>query len=37
MNDERHKKDALTSGVLQEALLDMSLSVLLECEATCST
>jgi hypothetical protein len=37
MNDERHKKDALTRGVPQEALLNMSLSVILECEATCST
>jgi hypothetical protein len=36
MNDERHKKDAPTSGVLKEALLDMSLSVILEYEATCS-
>jgi hypothetical protein len=37
MNDERHKKDALTSAVLQEALLNMRLSVILECEATRST
>ena len=37
MNDERHKKDALTSAVLQEALLNMPLSVILECEATRST
>jgi hypothetical protein len=37
MNDERHKKDALTSTVLQEALLDMPLRVILECEAPRST
>ena len=37
MNDERHKKDALTSTVLREALLNMPLSVSLECEATRST
>ena len=36
MNDERHKKDAPTSGLLQEALLDISSSVILECEATSS-
>ena len=37
MNDERHKKDVLTSAVLQEALLNMSVSVILECEASHST
>jgi hypothetical protein len=37
MNDERHKKDALTSAVLQEALLNMPLSVILECEAPRTT
>jgi hypothetical protein len=31
VNDERHSKDPLTSVVLQEALLNMSLSVVLEC------
>jgi len=28
MNDERHKKDTLTSAVLQEALLNMPLGVI---------
>ena len=37
MNDERHIKDALTSAVLQEALLNMPLGVIVECEATRST
>jgi hypothetical protein len=37
MNDERHKKDVLTSAVLQEALLNMPLGVILECEAPRST
>jgi hypothetical protein len=37
MNDERHKKDVLTSAVLQKALLNMPLGVILECEATRST
>jgi hypothetical protein len=37
MNDERHKKDTLTSAVLQEALLNMPLSVILECEAPRTT
>jgi hypothetical protein len=37
MNDERHKEDALTSTVLQEALLVMPLRVILECEAPRST
>jgi hypothetical protein len=38
MNDERHKKnDTLTSTVLQEALHNMPLSVILECEAPRST
>jgi hypothetical protein len=37
MNDERHKKDALTSTVLQEALLNTLLSVILERETTRST
>jgi hypothetical protein len=37
MNDERHKADTLTSTVLQEALLNMPLSVILECEAQRST
>jgi hypothetical protein len=37
MNDERHKKDTLTSTVRQEALLNMPLSVMLECEAPRST
>jgi hypothetical protein len=37
MNDERNKKDALTSAVLQEALLNMPLGVIVECEATRSS
>ena len=37
MNDELHKKDALLSAILQEALLDMSLSEILECELACAT
>jgi hypothetical protein len=37
MNDERYKKDTLTSTVLQEALRNMPLSVMLECEAPRST
>jgi hypothetical protein len=37
MNDKQHKKDTLTSAVLQEALLNMPLSVILECEAPRST
>jgi hypothetical protein len=37
MNDERHKKDVLTSAVLQEALLKMPLGVISECETTLST
>jgi hypothetical protein len=37
MNDERHKEDTLRSTVLQEVLLNMPLSVMLECEAPCST
>jgi len=37
MNDERHKEDTLTSTALQEALLNMTLSVILECEAPRST
>ena len=36
-NDERHRKDTLTSAVLQEALLNLPLSVVLECEVTGST
>ena len=37
MNDEQNREDTLTSAVLQEALLNMPLSVILECEATRST
>jgi len=37
MNDERHNEDALTSAVLQEALVNMPLNVIVECEATRST
>ena len=37
MNDERHKEDTLRSTVLQEVLLNMLLSVMLECEAPRST
>ena len=37
MNDERHKEDRLRSTVLQEALLNMPLGVMLECEAPRST
>ena len=37
MNDERHKEDRLRSTVLQEALLNMPLGIMLECEAVHST
>jgi len=37
MNDGRNKEDTLTSTVLQEAFLNMPLSVMLECEAPRST
>ena len=37
MNEERHKEDTLTSTVLQEAILNMPLSIMLECEAPHST
>jgi MOSC domain-containing protein YiiM len=37
LNDEQNTEDTLTSGVLQEALVNMPLSVILECEATRST
>ena len=37
MNDERHIKDALTSAVLQEPLLNMPSGVIVECEATRSS
>ena len=36
-NDEQNREDTLTSAVLQEALLNMPLNVILECEATRST
>jgi len=37
MNDEQNREDTLTSAVLQEALVNMPLNVILECEATRST
>ena len=37
MNDERRKEDTLRSTILQEALLNMPLSVMLEYEAVHST
>ena len=37
MNDERNKKDALTSAVLQEALLNMPSGVIVEYEAAPSS
>ena len=37
MNDERNKKDALTSAVLQKALLNMPSGVIVEYEATPSS
>src|SRR5215207_10991129 len=35
--NEQNREDTLTSAVLQEALLNMPLSIILECEATRST
>ncbi len=37
MNNKQNREDTLTSAVLQEALVNMPLSVILECEATRST
>jgi hypothetical protein len=37
VNDGQNIEDTLTSAVLQEALVNMPLSVILECEATRST
>ena len=37
MNDGQNIEDTLTSAVLQEALVNMPLSVVLECEATRSS
>jgi len=37
MNDEQSREDTLRSAVPQEALVNMPLSVILECEATRST
>jgi hypothetical protein len=37
VNDEQNREDTMTSAVLQEALVNMPLSVILECEATRST
>ena len=37
INDEQNREDTLTSAVLQEALVNMPLSVIVEREATHST
>jgi hypothetical protein len=37
VNDEQNREDTMTSAVLQEALVNMPLSVILESEATRST
>ena len=37
VNDEQNREDRLTSAVLQEALVNMPLSVILECGAARST